>query len=707
LISSPVASEASWLFLLVLEQQRAATFGNTASANRTRDLPPGSVVLGRYTIQKVLGRGGMATVYMAKHQQTDRLVALKLLDPEFSRDPAYVERFRREAKAAGRIRSDHVVAIYDLDAEVGGSLVLVMEYLEGQSMQAALKAGRFPVQKAISFGRQMLEGLAAAHESGVIHRDLKPANLYIERTATGSEKVKLLDFGISKLADASQQELTRDGQTLGTVAYMAPEQIRGKASATDPRVDLYSAGVSLFIMLTGKRPIDAEDTVQLLAAVLEHPPMTLAQATGLPFPAPLEAFIAKALEKDPNRRFQTAIEMRDALVEAGKVIGYESTGPLSVPSSGSDPSGVVPRVPAKTQMGVGGAPPPPTAAKQTMMGMGGAPVPPPTVQRTAPVPAMASSFAPQTLPAPMPGPATIPSPMPGEAPIEHDPFGPMPGGLAPPPMPALAAPTIGLPQEPAPAAPAPKQSRAGLVILLSAVGLVALGGAGALAARSMNQRPSGNAVHVIGQSANSGASAAPSASNGSAQQATTNAANTNTNTNTNAQGPTANPAGDPAAQQPTQNAQQPPAQQIESNVPTNGAAQAPAQAPQGTPPEPQQQRTQQLLQGTQQLHEPPAQNTQSAGAQQRSAAPSGGSAGSTARQSTATSTSTGASESGTRTTRTTRAAPTAANPFDPPPVRQANPPTQTTRPVPNTATQTTTPRTNTRRHTGTTTVIPF
>ncbi|MFO0556720.1 MAG: protein kinase [Polyangiales bacterium] len=686
---------------------RAATFGNTANANRTRDLPPGSVVLGRYTIQKVLGRGGMATVYMAKHQQTDRLVALKLLDPEFSRDPAYVERFRREAKAAGRIRSDHVVAIYDLDAEVGGSLVLVMEYLEGQSMQGALKAGRFPVQKAISFGRQMLEGLAAAHESGVIHRDLKPANLYVERTATGGEKVKLLDFGISKLADASQQELTRDGQTLGTVAYMAPEQIRGKASATDPRVDLYSAGVSLFIMLTGKRPIDAEDTVQLLAAVLEHPPMTLAQATGLPFPAPLEAFIAKSLEKDPNRRFQTAIEMRDALVEAGKVIGYESTGPLSVPTSGSDPSGVVPRVPAKTQMGVGGAPPPPTAAKQTMMGMGSAPVPPPpTMQQVAPVPAMASSFAPQTLPAPMPGPATMPSPMPGGAPVEADPFGPMPGGLAPPPMAALAAPPIGLPQEPAPAAPAPKQSRAGLVILLSAVGLVALGGAGALVARSMNARPSGGAVHVIGQSASSGAASAQNANSGNAQPANNGSAQP---ANNNGQAPTANPVGDPAAQQPAQNTQQAPAQQVESNAPTNGAAQAPAQAPQGAQAEPQQ-PAQQPVQNTQQAAQAPAANTQSAGSQQGSAAPSGGSAGAAARQSSAsaTSTSTGTSESaGTRTTRTTRAAPTSANPFDPQPVRQANPPTQTTRPVQNTATQSTPPRTNTRRRTGTTTVVPF
>jgi serine/threonine protein kinase len=433
---------------------RAATLGNPAHANRTRDLPPGSVVLGRYTIQKVLGRGGMAAVYLAKHQQTDRLVALKLLDPEFSRDPAYVERFRREAKAAGRIRSDHVVAIYDLDAEVGGSLVLVMEYLEGISMQSAVKTGRMPIQRAISFGRQMLEGLAAAHEAGVIHRDLKPANLFIEKSSTGSEKVKLLDFGISKLADASQQELTRDGQTLGTVAYMAPEQIRGKASATDPRVDLYSAGVSLFIMLTGKRPIDGEDTVQLLAAVLEHPPMTLSQAVGLPFPSALEAVIARALEKDPNRRFQTAIEMRDALVEAGKVIGYESTGPLTLPSASGDPSGVVVRNPTATQAA-------PSVRPPTLGG---------------PTSGTSGGHAPITLPAPMPS-VGAPS---------SDPFGMLPPSMAPPPMVDL-----GLPQmpvvapPPAPVQPARKSSTP-VMILLGAVGIVALGAAGVVVSRTLD-----------------------------------------------------------------------------------------------------------------------------------------------------------------------------------------------------------------------------
>jgi serine/threonine protein kinase len=284
-----------------------------------RSLSPGAVVLDRYVIQKVIGRGGMAAVYLARNQETERLVALKILDPEISADPSYVERFRREARAAGRIRSDHVVAIYDLGTDSSGTLVLVMEYLEGQTVQQALRNGRMPIPRVLTLARQLCEGLAAAHENGVVHRDLKPANLFIERTTGGGEKLKVLDFGISKLADASSQELTRAGQTLGTLAYMAPEQIRGTVKGNDPRIDLYSAGVSIFLMLTAKRPIDAEDTVQLLQAVLEKPPLTLQQACGVDFPPALEAFIEKSLHKDPTKRFQTALEMRDALARAGGV----------------------------------------------------------------------------------------------------------------------------------------------------------------------------------------------------------------------------------------------------------------------------------------------------------------------------------------------------------------------------------------------------
>lgn len=456
-----------------------------------RELAPGSVVLGRYTIQKVLGRGGMATVYLARHQQTERLVALKLLDQEISRDPSYVERFRREARAAGRVRSEYTVAIYDLDAEVGGGLVLVMEYLEGQTVQQALRAGRMPIAKVLSFGRHMLEGLAAAHEVGVIHRDLKPANLFIERSSTASEKCKILDFGISKLADASQSELTRDGQTLGTVAYMAPEQIRGKAAPGDGRVDLYSAGVTLFVMLTGKRPIDADDPVQLLAAVLENPPLTLAQATGVPFPAQLEQFIAKALAKTPNDRFQTSLEMRDALIAVGHSLGHDSTGPLVLPSgpgpTAMQPSGSFDAVAAGQLSGVV-----PTASKsgtpsaaQRRATLGGtgvlrAPTPPPLPGLHQPPPVAFAARAASSSAGTGPVPDTSgPSPAFGNSPF------------AMPPSPTVAA-----PMDATGAVPGRKQGN-GMVLALGAIGVIALGAAVAVILIRMRTPPPATAVIAV------------------------------------------------------------------------------------------------------------------------------------------------------------------------------------------------------------------
>jgi hypothetical protein len=434
-------------------------------------------------------------------------------------------------------------------------------------------------------------------------------------------------------------------------------------------------------MLTGKRPIDAEDTMQLLAAVLEHPPITLAQATGLPFPAPLEAFIAKSLEKDPNRRFQTAIEMRDALVEAGKAIGYESTGPLSVPAQSTEPSGVVPRVPAKTQMGVGGQPPPPAAAKQTMMGIGGANNhngPPPPAMQAPPPPSMQSSFGPQSE-APMTMPAPLPSSLPMAPPVQNDPFGPMPGGLAPPPMADFGPTSFNAPAAtPAAAEPAKPKSKAGLVVLLAAVGLVALGGAGALVARSMNQRtvsPGASRVtDVTPGNAQGAIGSAPSVAQPAAQPAAQ---------------PTAQPAAVPAAQ-PTVGSPTP--ESVPSQATATGpAAQPPAQpaanptpAPNPTPaasPEPA-------------ANPAPSQNTQRAAASEP-----------TARVRPAA-TNTAPATTPTARTRPVSTAGTSSNPFDPAPTPRTQPvaPARTPTPTP-TPTPRTTPRRNTPR--GTTSAVPF
>src|SRR5262249_23424295 len=156
-----------------------------------------------------------------------------------------------------RIRSDHVVTVDDFAEESDGGLVLVMEYLRGQPVDRAIANGRMRLDRALSLGIQMLDGLAAAHAARVIHRELKPGNLFLESAGARGERLNILDFGISTLVDAGPSELTKAHHTVGTIGYMAPEQIRGAPeAAADPRVDLYAAGVSLFMMLTGKRPFD-------------------------------------------------------------------------------------------------------------------------------------------------------------------------------------------------------------------------------------------------------------------------------------------------------------------------------------------------------------------------------------------------------------------------------------------------------------------
>ncbi len=502
-----------------------------------RSLSPGTVVLGRYTIQKVIGRGGMATVYLAKNQETERLVALKILDPEISNDPSYVERFRREARAAGRIRSDHVVAIYDLGTDESGTLVLVMEYLEGQTVQQALRNGRLPIPRVALLGRHLCEGLAAAHECGVIHRDLKPANLFVERMPAGVEKLKILDFGISKLSEASSQELTRAGQTLGTLAYMAPEQIRGTVKGNDPRIDLYAAGVSLFLMLTAKRPIDADDTVQLLQAVLERAPLTLAQAAGVDFPAALEAFVAKALQKDSARRFQTAIEMRDAFLDAIAAPTFEDHEIEDVPDvsstimteaprfdgplPGSTPSGVVARGPGapvqapspvmlpsfdddeeegKTVVrapAYANEPSPavlpaagrraPQPAPEPQRASGGFPMPPPPTGESTMIAdgANANPFGAFGGPANPPPPALGAGGLGGPSAVSSNPFGPLAG----------ASPFAPYPGPPPAAKPAPTVTkRSPLMYLLGAAALVAVALVGLVGKVALDGRTRTNAV---------------------------------------------------------------------------------------------------------------------------------------------------------------------------------------------------------------------
>lgn len=276
---------------------------------------------GKYRLGQRLGTGGMAEVVAAVNVRTEREVAIKRLLPAAALQPNLVARFEREARAAGRIKSPHVVEILDIDRDDRGRPFLVMERLEGCSLAEVL--ARRPCQKpevAIAIAVELLLGVSAAHEAGVIHRDLKPANVFLERVGD-RVRVKILDFGISKIATDEPSELTREGETIGTFAYMPPEQIQGRTDLGPP-ADLWAVGVTLFRMLTGGPPFFG-DAHTLLTTVLTGKARRLRDGVQLDetLGTGLQAILDKALAKVAAERYATADEMRSALERVAGAAG--------------------------------------------------------------------------------------------------------------------------------------------------------------------------------------------------------------------------------------------------------------------------------------------------------------------------------------------------------------------------------------------------
>jgi serine/threonine-protein kinase len=274
---------------------------------------PGDVIGGKYRIVRVIGDGGMGTVYEAHHEVLETTVALKFLHAELAKRPGLGSRFLQEARVSARIRSVHVAHVTDVDQTADGSPYLVMELLHGEPLQQVMdRRGKLPVAQAVDFALQILAGLEAAHAIGVVHRDLKPDNVFIV-PATGGPLLKLIDFGIAKLRASTefQKGLTRAGVVMGTPEYMAPEQLFA-AENVDHRADLYSLGVILFEMLAGRRPADGDDVEKIVAAVVSGNVRHL--VTLEPDLAPgLLAIVERALRPDREARFATALEMRLAL----------------------------------------------------------------------------------------------------------------------------------------------------------------------------------------------------------------------------------------------------------------------------------------------------------------------------------------------------------------------------------------------------------
>ncbi len=273
----------------------------------------GKILGDRYRIIRKLGEGGMGEVYEAAHTYIDKKFALKLLRPEITAHPEAVARFHQEARAASSIGHENIVAIDDFGRLPDGSVYLAMELLPGQSLADRLRQAPLSVDEYLAVSIQVVHGLAAAHAKGIVHRDMKPENIFLIEKF-GQTVVKILDFGIAKMAGEGQEQLTRTGQIFGTPQYMSPEQALGKP--LDDRSDIYSVGVILYEMATGRVPYQAESFMGVLTQHVTSQPMAPREAAPQrDVPPQIEAVILRAMAKERDDRFLSMEEFGSALVE--------------------------------------------------------------------------------------------------------------------------------------------------------------------------------------------------------------------------------------------------------------------------------------------------------------------------------------------------------------------------------------------------------
>lgn len=436
----------------------------------------GQIIDGRYRIMREIGHGSMGAVYEGENIMVHRRVAIKVLHPEVAAKGTTVQRFEREAQAAGRIGSDHIVDVLDLGSLRDGSYYMVMEFLEGMTFtKRIISRGRLPPREVAPIVQQLLTGLEAAHKAGIIHRDLKPDNVFLQQTRSGQvDFVKILDFGVSKFNPLNTEEhlqLTRAGAVVGTPFYMSPEQAKGNREV-DARSDLYSVGVIMFQAVTGQVPFHAGTFNELIfKIVLEQPPPPEYFVPDLD--AGFSRIIRRGMAREPSERYQSATEMRDALsawlhstpeppgnlAAAGPLapppsVGGRVTPPLPPSRAAARPAGMD-EVDDQAKTRIISSPPPgpgalpPTQALPAMA--------PPVAERPAPPhrpPSRPARRPPITVPinvAPTAQPAAAPQ-APGSAPMMA--LAPPAPGSAPMMAPPAAASSPAIAQ-PAPTAPMP------------------------------------------------------------------------------------------------------------------------------------------------------------------------------------------------------------------------------------------------------------
>ncbi len=295
----------------------------------------GTVLNDRFRVLKMIGDGGMGSVYLAEHVTLRKKVALKVLKQELCREQTHVDRFLQEARAASMIAHENVVDIVDFGPVPGGSVFFAMEYLEGEDLAVVLRRERrFAWARSRELMLQIVRALKAAHARGIIHRDLKPANCFLVKRSDGRDFIKLLDFGIAKVTDESGESggLTRTGAVFGTAKYMAPEQAMGDPA--DARTDVYAAAICLYEFLTGMVPFDGDNFMRVLSRHLTEPltlPSTMAPDAQI---SPIvEAVIVKALSKRPEDRYQSMAELEQAIMAIGpdgRLVGGADVGPPMV-----------------------------------------------------------------------------------------------------------------------------------------------------------------------------------------------------------------------------------------------------------------------------------------------------------------------------------------------------------------------------------------